>query len=266
MFESLLGGNLLERFGVPSAPLLRVGRSASDCRDSAHYRRQTDFPFLIRPGFPNPDWEVGAADRHSTRSVRRASGFPLISIPRTAANGPPVVTRVYTNSVRWYGRCRARPSTRLRTDEWHGEVRNGATVGCPDDWTFHAPGKGIHSSSESTPRTAAGRRAYDPAFPAQSAIQPKAIVVRPTFRPPSLPVHARSGWVQACIPGFHQYRLDQRELPWLRRLYADAGVSKTSGGLGDACDVGADCNHVCRSRSMALSSLPDIGCIVGAGN
>ena len=56
-------------------------------------------------------------------------------------------------------------------------------------------------------RTATGRCTHRPAFAAQSAVQPKRIVTCPAFRPPSLPLHARSGWLPACAPRLRQYRM-----------------------------------------------------------
>ena len=164
------------------------------------------------------------------------------------------VTCAYTKGVRWGG-CRRKR---------HGEARDTGAVGGPDHWTLHAPHQGVHSSLKGTRSAAVGRRAVRAPLPAQSAIQPTAIVNRPAFRPPSLPIHARTGWFPACGSGFHQSRLEKSEFPWLRGLYADLGVPKTSRPLGDACQVREDCDHVCRSRSLALSSLPDFGRITGA--
>ena len=42
--------------------------------------------------------------------------------------------------------------------------------------------------------------------------------------------------------------------------------SGKSGRVDKTCEVGAGCNYVRRSRSLALSSLPDSRCVVGAGN
>jgi len=89
----------------------------------------------------------------------------------------------------------------------HQRERPTNTVDRHYNRALHLPGKGIHPTPESAPGTAVGRCAHGPTFAAQSAVQPKGIIACSPFRLPSLPVHARTGWLSARPPGLSQYQL-----------------------------------------------------------
>ena len=68
--------------GSAASRYLRYGRFPSTCRDSAHCRRQADFPLPIRgpqpaPRFPYRRIQGASGRRHFyDAAARRASGFP----------------------------------------------------------------------------------------------------------------------------------------------------------------------------------------------
>src|ERR1039458_507084 len=75
-------------------------------------------------------------------------------------------------------------SSRLGIDIRHEEKRITNKADCHDHRALHPPDKGVHPASESTRGKAAGRCAYRPSFTAQSAVQPKPVIVSPAFHPP----------------------------------------------------------------------------------